>query len=528
MVSVPSIIPQKTKANFSGRKARALAEMPGVRNAIEQNREETCFNNRFFDPDDGGGPSDPGFDRDSWPFGSDDYDLLKKVGDKAAHDVGTEAKATKPTPATEERFLRDVAVELLLQGGMKADDLGFMFEAKPDGARVKGLNRVVTKLLDKTDLDSGDRMAGSKNLIEEVVADFEQLGIVGERNLALAVYLVGTSRMLDKPLSAIVQGGTSPGKSFIVDKVTRLFPEKEILRATRMSREALFYYDGGLANKFVVAGERSRKQDDDVADATGALRQLQSEGRISKLVTEQNEGKFVSQLHEQTGPISYVETTTLKSGRIFSEDLNRALLLKTDASEKHTRAILKRTAAKYDGQESADKTAAIVAKHHAMQSRLKQCAVVIPFAKVLVAKLPAKKVEARRVGPQVLSMIEAVTLLHQHQREKDKRGRLIATLKDYEIARSVLVKPLGESLGVPVGPARFFEKLVHKFSGKEFTTKEAQDADRKASKSAVEKWMNTLVENRCVERLQPAKGPKPAIWKLTGSTPQDAILPDAF
>ena len=39
---------------------------------------------------------------------------------------------------------------------------------------------------------------------------------------------------------------------------------------------------------------------------------------------------------------------------------------------------------------------------------------------------------------QLLTVIQAVALLHQRQRERDNRGRIIATLADYAIARDVL------------------------------------------------------------------------------------------
>src|SRR5262249_52612155 len=106
-------------------------------------------------------------------------------------------------------------------------------------------------------------------------ADCRALGIVGERDLALAIWLIGTSRLLDRPLGAIVRGRSSTGKSHVVSQVARLFPADHVIHATRMTPQALYHLPpGSLAHKFVVAGERSRMQDDCQADATAALRQL--------------------------------------------------------------------------------------------------------------------------------------------------------------------------------------------------------------------------------------------------------------
>jgi hypothetical protein len=73
---------------------------------------------------------------------------------------------------------------------------------------------------------------------------------------------------------------------------------------------------------------------------------------------------------------------------------------------------------------------------------LKQRNVVIPFAKQVSRRFPSDRVEARRGYPQLMSMIQAVCLLHQFQRETDEHGSLIATTDDYRLARRLLLMPL--------------------------------------------------------------------------------------
>src|SRR5260370_2885599 len=225
------------------------------------------------------------------------------------------------------------------------------------------------------------------------------MGIVGERNLLLAIYLVGTSRLLEYPLSAIVQGKSSTGKSYLVSEIARLFPQDQVIYATRMTPQALYHMDS-VAHKFVVAGERSRVQDETGADATAALRQLQSERRIVKQITERGEdGKHITRTVGVEGLIAYVETATLQPGKIFPEDLNRALLLWTDESEGQTKAILKRVAGRYSETRSLN-VEAIVDKHRDFQPQLAQQPLAISFASQLMESIPSKKVEARRVGQQ--------------------------------------------------------------------------------------------------------------------------------
>ncbi len=47
-----------------------------------------------------------------------------------------------------------------------------------------------------------------------------------------------------------------------------------------------------LEHRWVVAGERSRQQDDDASEATRALREMQSAGRLSKLLPNPIRSKY--------------------------------------------------------------------------------------------------------------------------------------------------------------------------------------------------------------------------------------------
>jgi hypothetical protein len=136
-----------------------------------------------------------------------------------------------------------------------------------------------------------DRMLRDPSLIDRIPEDLRTIGIIGETTLALTLYLVGVSAQLPKPLSAIVRGQTSSGKSFVVDRVADLFPPEVVLRATSITTNTLYYFaPGTLRHRWVVAGERSRKEDDDRAEVTRALREMLESGALSKAVSVKEEG----------------------------------------------------------------------------------------------------------------------------------------------------------------------------------------------------------------------------------------------
>jgi hypothetical protein len=368
----------------------------------------------------------------------------------------------------------------------------------------------------------------------QILADCRDLGIVGEDDLVQAIYVIGTSRKLKHPLAGMVHGSSSSGKSHTVSRVAMLFPPDEVIHATRITPQGLYHMQTPLSHKFIVAGERSRVQDDAAADATAALRQLYSEGRITKQITIKQGNSFITEEVTAEGPIAYVETTTLSRNKIFPEDLNRALLLRTDESEGQTRAILTKCGERYSESQEAS-TEAIISRHREFQAGLEVHAVTIPFAPQLMDKLPAKNVEARRVGQQVLSVIEAVTLLHQFQRAKDQGGKIVATLEDYEIAKRVLRRPLAESLRISENALAFHQAVLERYSNNVFTVPQAHRTIYKNSKllgamfdeRSLRNWVKELADYRCVVMVERGKGPNPTKWRLNGKAPGDSILPDA-
>ena len=55
-------------------------------------------------------------------------------------------------------------------------------------------------------------------LVKRITDDIEAVGVAGEKELAATIYLIGTSRLLSSPLAVILQGPSSSGKSFTIEK----------------------------------------------------------------------------------------------------------------------------------------------------------------------------------------------------------------------------------------------------------------------------------------------------------------------
>ncbi|MFO0803613.1 MAG: hypothetical protein U0791_10915 [Gemmataceae bacterium] len=388
----------------------------------------------------------------------------------------------------------------------------------------------VAELLAATPADilaDAESILRDPDLVRRVCDDIAALGVAGERELGLTIYFIGASRRLPKPLAGIIRGSSSSGKSYIVEQVASLFPPEALILATQMTPQALFHMPpDSLRNKWVVAGERSRVEDDERAEATRALREILSSGRLSKLMPVKKEGaKIETAMIVQEGPIAFTETTTLST--IFEEDANRCLILGTDERPEQTQRIIAELASRHSSPavHSRDRVRLI---HHALQRMLPCVEVRVPFADRIGERFGCGRVEVRRAFPQLLALIQASALLHFKQRETSRDGVLLANATDYQIASRLISRPFALSLGGGVSdPALSFFERLKVFGCSAFTTREAKKLGS-GGKSSVHGWLLELHDAGAVEVLDPARGRKPATWKLTGSDPSPGagIIPE--
>ena len=409
----------------------------------------------------------------------------------------------------------------------------------PPDAPADDLAEQTRAALEQTDQDvrkEAERLLEDPELIARVGADIEAVGVAGEDDLRLTLYLVGTSRLLPRPLAAIVQGQSSSGKSYTVEKVAGLFPPEAVVLATQMTPQALFHArPGSLSHRWVVAGERSRIENDDRAEATRALREMLSAGRLTKMMPMKVGGEIETVTIEQEGPIAFVESTT--SARVFEEDANRCIMLSTDERRSQTKTIMRRLALAASGKVRSEGPA-VAARHHALQRLLERRSIVIPFAERLAELLEvfADRVECRRAYPMVLALVQASALLHQRQRKTDQDGRLIAEAADYAIAARLLSGPLARTIGESLSdPARrFLDRLLAEVDDPidalavPFTSKDVRRR-LKIARSTVNGFLSELEDKGFLDPAETAtagRGRPPKAWKPTGRDGEDVdVLP---
>jgi hypothetical protein len=263
----------------------------------------------------------------------------------------------------------------------------------------------------------------------------DSVGLVGERHVARAVYLVHVSRLLSEPARVVVKGDSSTGKSYAVECALKATAPEFIWARTSTSPLALFYSEEDFRHRTLVFYEANKLGDDDDQLAR-VLRTLLSEGNLRYEVTDPKTRTTV--LLKQDGPVAFISTVARAS--LDKEIETRILSIHSDGSDEMTQnvvAALLNAAA--DSRPEPD-----FGEWHALDRWLRSGAteVVVPWGPTLAGFRISGPPRLRRDITNLLSLVKSHALLHRATREVDTRGRVIATLDDYEVVRELLADAL--------------------------------------------------------------------------------------
>ncbi len=135
-------------------------------------------------------------------------------------------------------------------------------------------------------------------------------GLVGEERTVKLLYLALTSRLLGRPISVVVKGPSSGGKSFTVETTLRAFPPSAYYALSSMSERSLAYSTEPLVHRHLVLYEAAGLAGE---FATYLMRTLLSEGCIRYETVEKTSAGMRPRLIERPGPTGLIVTTTAPS-----------------------------------------------------------------------------------------------------------------------------------------------------------------------------------------------------------------------
>jgi post-segregation antitoxin (ccd killing protein) len=349
-------------------------------------------------------------------------------------------------------FVKQAGIELGESEDTLKHDLGrvlLKLEALQDAELTTALVKDERPVLSEAERDEALDLLKDPDLMARIAADFTACGVVGEETNTLTGYLACVSRLLDRPLALIIQSSSAAGKSSLMDAVLALMPAQAQVRYSAMTGQSLFYMgETNLKHRILAIAEEEGAQ-----SAGYALKLLQSDGEVTIASTgkDATTGLLVTHEYRVEGPVMLFLTTTAID--LDEELLNRCLVLSVNESREQTRAIhvLQRRRQTLAGLLANEDRQSILALHRNAQGLLEALKVVNPFADGLT--FLDDKTRTRRDHMKYLTLIQAIALLHQHQRRIhaiEHRGRAVRYIEveagDIALANRLANEVLGRTL----------------------------------------------------------------------------------
>lgn len=300
-------------------------------------------------------------------------------------------------------------------------------EQKPKAEKPKVLTEFRKRELQK--------LLQSKNLYKKLNDLIGKTGVIGEAKNRLIMWTVFTSRLTESPLHIICLGASGTGKTYLQEKISELIPKQHKVSFTASTENALYYVGKtDLKNKLILIEDM-----DGANSVLYVLRELQSKGYVSKIVPmKDSKGNMKTILLEVEGPICLSGTTTKE--RIYEDNANRCLLIYLDNSDTQQQSIMQYQRLLSAGKINKAEEESTKELLQDLQLMLRKINVVNPYADKLI--IPESVFKPLRTNAHYLQFIEAITFIHQYQREvkKDNQGNpyIETTLEDIVLANALL------------------------------------------------------------------------------------------
>ena len=367
------------------------------------------------------------------------------------------------------------------------------------------------------------------NLIQNLIKDIRKIGIVGEDSNALALYLFSLTRKSEKPISAVVFGDSSAGKSYLVNRICDLIPKEDLLMLSSASERSFEHAsEDTLKHKFIVVQEI-----EGLEAVEPTIRIMQSEGRLSRLVSVKNEvtDKYESIHKDVECPASIITTTT--RDRVHPENSTRIFELYVNQTAEQTAQIheLQRQKVTLEWAAIEKEQALVKAAHANVQRLIRNLKAFIPFAKYI--SFPQESLRSRRDFERFLSLIQAIALFRQFQKDvKQTAGGeeyIVADLEDYRVAFDLGMRLFAATLSPISERAKDVLRVCLRIESETFTR---EDVKRKAKDLEIHvsdrgptlaRQLNSLCEDvEALELVQGSQG-KTCVYRKKISTLEELM-----
>jgi hypothetical protein len=283
-------------------------------------------------------------------------------------------------------------------------------------------------------------MLQSPDLLIKIIKAVHDEGVQGEEDTILVIVnKINLRNVIDAdPTSCnlAISDKTGGGKDRITRAITKIMlPNIDLVHRTAISEKALDYWCTGEDEKnFTWTGKVFYLEDPkDDALKSQSFRVLSSGENEATTVQDQKR----KDLYVPGKPVMLVTTM---NATIDEEGERRWDTIRVDITSELTERVLIGAVAKAEGKTAKTEDTKLV---NALHYFIKPQRVVIPYATEIVRRMNTDLKRSLIMRTRINTLFDYIrssAVLHQHQRKKDKEGRLEATLFDYNYARFMFIK----------------------------------------------------------------------------------------
>lgn len=239
----------------------------------------------------------------------------------------------------------------------------------------------------------------------------------------------------------LINAESSAGKDHLVTKVLEIFPKDILINRSRISPTTLTYWHCFESEpEWTWDGKVLYLEDAGNNILNSEVVKVFCSSETKSTIIVNNKAKDFTQVGK---PILVI---TSASGNLHKENLRRFSVCDLDETDDQTKGIKRRQAEEVRTGIRIDYESYIIKA----MGMLKDVKVVIPFATNKLADSFPNNIIIRTNFPKFLDYIKASACLHQYQRDRNKKGEVIATKQDYEIAREVFNKIVSNPFMIPL------------------------------------------------------------------------------
>ncbi len=292
---------------------------------------------------------------------------------------------------------------------------------------------------DKAPHNQAVTLLKSNRFFNELLKALDRGGLVGEQQNALALFVIGVSRLMTRPLNAFIKARSSAGKNLLVKSVLRLFPRRCYVEITSASEKSWNYAGTSLQHKIVYLQERNER-----SEAVHPVRLLVSENRLVRTVTERVNGEFTTKTYVTEGPISALSTTT--KAQLTIDDENRHISIWVDESPDQTKRIAKGYLTPKTPLSKQERRVWYKVQR-LLETRAANAKIVFPnWFPAIVDHIPDVGIRLRRYFPFLVEAVRTVALIRSFQRNLEDPDRIRVSFADLAITAIIFDRVFVETL----------------------------------------------------------------------------------